>query len=121
MQVVQADGGLVAAAINGATLALVDAGVPLDDMACACSAGVVEGEPILDLCYPEEASNSPVVPVVIHPTSGKVVSLSLNARMPIEFLERVVELASIGCNQVHELMCDYLRQHVAEELKRRDE
>ena len=102
-------------------MALVDAGVPLFDMACACTAGVVDGEPILDLNYPEESSNSPVVPVAIHPTSGKVVSLSMHARMPIDFFERVIELASVGCLAIHEAMSEVVRRHGAQTLTRRGE
>jgi exosome complex component RRP41 len=47
VEVLQADGGVLPAAINAASLALVDAGVPMVDFVCACASGVVEGEPIL--------------------------------------------------------------------------
>ena len=33
------DGGRLCAAINATTLALVDAGIPMKDLVCACSAG----------------------------------------------------------------------------------
>ena len=33
------DGGRLEAAINAATLALIDAGIPLKDMVCVCAAG----------------------------------------------------------------------------------
>ncbi|MEJ2253131.1 MAG: ribonuclease PH [Nitrospirota bacterium] len=64
--VIQADGGTRTAAITGAFLSLADAvhyalehGMmersPLRDLVAAVSVGVVDGEPVLDLCYEEDA------------------------------------------------------------------
>jgi len=64
--VLVADGGTRTAAITGAMVALVDAlawlrardpavGRPLLRQVAAVSAGVLEGEPILDLCYREDS------------------------------------------------------------------
>ena len=38
-------------AINAATLALVNAGIPMRDLVCACAAGCIDGTPLLDLNY----------------------------------------------------------------------
>jgi exosome complex component RRP41 len=38
LQVIQVDGGALHTAINAATLALIDAGIPMLDYVCACSA-----------------------------------------------------------------------------------
>ena len=64
--VIQADGGTRTASITGGFIALslaveklVQAGtiktLPLGDFVCAVSVGVVEGEPLLDLCYEEDS------------------------------------------------------------------
>ena len=64
--VIQADGGTRTASITGAFVALglaleklVDAGtltsVPLRDFVAAVSVGIVDGEPLLDLCYEEDS------------------------------------------------------------------
>jgi ribonuclease PH len=64
--VIQADGGTRTASITGAFVALglaleklVDAGtltsVPLKDFVAAVSVGIVDGEPLLDLCYEEDS------------------------------------------------------------------
>jgi hypothetical protein len=39
--------GLNAACINAATLALVDAGVPMLDVVCACTAGILDKTPVI--------------------------------------------------------------------------
>jgi ribonuclease PH len=65
--VVQADGGTRTASITGAYIALVDAlrhvknkgtisNVPVIDHLAAVSVGIVDGKPMLDLCYTEDSS-----------------------------------------------------------------
>ena len=65
--VIQADGGTRVASITGAYIALVDAiswlkknieitGEPLIGSVAAVSVGVVDGIPLLDLCYEEDVS-----------------------------------------------------------------
>ena len=65
--VVQADGGTRTASITGAYIALVDAlrhikkqgtisVVPVTDYLAAISVGIVDGKPLLDLCYTEDST-----------------------------------------------------------------
>ncbi len=65
--VVQADGGTRTASITGAYVALVDAlrhikkqgmidAVPVNDHLAAVSVGIVDGKPMLDLCYAEDST-----------------------------------------------------------------
>ena len=46
--VMQADGGVRSAAINAVTLAMMDAGIAMEDFVCACSVGSVGGALLLD-------------------------------------------------------------------------
>ena len=64
--------GLLQTCINAATLALIDAGIPMLDYVCACSAGCIDKEPILDLNNLEESADTPELTVAILPRSGKV-------------------------------------------------
>lgn len=52
LQVLQADGGTRCASINAATLALIDAGIPMKDFVVACAAGCVDSTPIVGTCIP---------------------------------------------------------------------
>src|SRR3954454_2171192 len=65
--VLQADGGTRTAAITGAYVALADAcahlkgrkalkGEPLTGSVAAVSVGIIDGEPVLDLCYVEDSA-----------------------------------------------------------------
>ncbi len=65
--VIQADGGTRTASITGAYIALVDglrrarkqgmiATIPVTDYLAAISVGIVDGKPLLDLCYTEDSA-----------------------------------------------------------------
>ena len=63
IQVLQADGGVRAAAVNAAVLAIVDAGIPMQDTMACCSAGYLDDTPLLDLNYMEVRDpSSPQMP-----------------------------------------------------------
>jgi ribonuclease PH len=47
--VLEQDGGVLQTAINAVTLALVDAGIPMNDYICATSAGLVDNKAILGI------------------------------------------------------------------------
>lgn len=53
-QVLQSDGGNYCASINAATLALIDAGIPMKDIVCACSASFMKETPVVDINHQEE-------------------------------------------------------------------
>lgn len=83
VQVVNLDGGALHTSINCTTLALIDAGIPLIDLVCACSAGYIDNSPLLDLNDVEERSSYdvPSFTVGVRPRDGKVVCLNLDMRL----------------------------------------
>jgi ribonuclease PH len=83
--VVQADGGTRTASITGAYIALVDAlrhvkkqglieHVPVLDYLAAVSVGIVDGKPLLDLCYIED-SGAEVDMNLVMTGKGKIVEV----------------------------------------------
>src|SRR6476469_4615606 len=87
--VIQADGGTRTASITGAFVALglaleklVEAGtlksVPLKDFVAAVSVGIVEGTPLLDLCY-EEDSGADVDMNIVMTSANKFVEVQATA------------------------------------------
>jgi ribonuclease PH len=120
--VLQADGGTRTASITGAFLALgfglrqlVEFGVlkklPLRDYVAATSVGIVNGRPLLDLCY-EEDSQAEVDMNVVMTGSGKFIELQSTAeQVPFadEELSTMINLARQGIGQLVELQKDYLK------------
>jgi ribonuclease PH len=111
--VLQADGGTRTAAITGAYVALVDAvdylrrndalaGEPLRDSVAAVSVGVVEGQPMLDLCYSEDAGADTDMNVVMTGT-GLFVEVQGTAEAdPFDRgrLDELLTLATAGCAEL---------------------
>ncbi len=114
--VLQADGGTRTAAITGAYVALAIAiqrlvrfGTlrvsPLRDHVAATSAGIVDGAPMLDLCY-EEDSHADVDMNVVMTGAGRFVEVQATAeKVPFddERLGALLSLARAGIGELIEL------------------
>lgn len=110
--VLQADGGTRTAAITGAYVALVDAiedarakgligkkAQPLTGSVAAVSVGIVKGEPVLDLDYPEDSTAETDMNVVMT-GDGRFVEVQGTAEsepFDRELLGRLLDLATKGC------------------------
>ncbi|XP_059251324.1 exosome complex component RRP41 isoform X2 [Mustela nigripes] len=114
VQVLQADGGTYAACVNAATLAVLDAGVPMRDFVCACSAGFVDSTALADLSHVEEAAGGPQLALALLPASGQIALLEMDARLHEDHLESVLEAAARAARDVHTLLDRVVRQHVRE-------
>ena len=111
--VLQADGGTRTAAITGAAVALaialnrlVAAGTlktsPLKQMIAATSVGIVDGTPLLDLCY-EEDSRATVDMNVVMLSSGGLVETQATAEKDSYTraeLNTLLDLAESGIHQL---------------------
>ncbi|RKO87572.1 ribosomal protein S5 domain 2-type protein [Blyttiomyces helicus] len=104
-------------AINAATLALIDAGIPMVDYVAACSAGFVNETAILDLNYIEESAEVPTLTVALLPKTGKVTMLGLESRLHLDKFEQVINLASDGCTQMYEVLDETIRKATRELAK----
>ncbi|CAG8459087.1 7340_t:CDS:2 [Ambispora gerdemannii] len=112
LQILQFDGGTVQICINAATMALIDAGVPMRDYVCACTAGCFDKQPVLDLNNTEESSDSPELTVAILPRSGKVTLLQMESRLHVEKFESVMNLATEGCKAIYKILDKSIRDNM---------
>ena len=113
--VLQADGGTRTAAITGAYVALVDAvadarsrgliapgAEPLTGSIAAVSVGVVDGEPVCDLDYPEDSTAQTDMNVVMT-GDGSFVEVQGTAEGAVfdrALLDRLLDLATHGCAEL---------------------
>lgn len=109
--VLQADGGRRAAAINAATLALSDAGIPMRGLPAACSIGFLDSTPLLDMNQYEEVAGGPIIPFVSFPLKEKIVSLQIDNKIPLRYLSQALEVASAGAVAIHKLIVSTLKEH----------
>ena len=110
----QADGGNYCASVNAATLAIIDAGIPLKDYVCACSAGFLDEKPVVDINYIEESSGAPELIVAILPKSEQIVLVEMNGRLHEDHLNNIMDVATQGCQDVYNILDRAVRDHVTE-------
>jgi ribonuclease PH len=121
--VLQADGGTRTAAITGAYVALADAitwakaqghikesANPLNDSVAAVSVGIIEGVPMLDLCYEEDVRAGTDMNVVVA-GDGRFIEVQGTAEgEPFDraLLNQLLDLAVAGCSILSQLQKDVL-------------
>jgi len=103
VQVIQQDGGLLQASINGTTLALINAGIPMLDFVCAVSGGVHSTFPLLDLTTLEE-NDVPHVTIAMMPKTQKVSLVTMETRLHVDRFEELFRLAVEAGVAIHEQM-----------------
>lgn len=101
--VLQQDGGLLQACINGTTLALINAGIPMLDFVCAVTGGVHSTSPMLDLTTLEE-NDVPHVTVAMMPKTGKVALVTMETRLHVDRFEEIFRLAGEAGKVLHREM-----------------
>ncbi|TRZ84980.1 MAG: ribonuclease PH [Streptomycetaceae bacterium] len=123
--VLQADGGTRTAAITGAYVALADAiawakekghisakANPLSDSVAAVSVGIIDGVPMLDLCYEEDVRADTDMNVVCS-GDGRFIEVQGTAEgQPFDrvLLDALLDLAVAGCTQLKALQKQTLGQ-----------
>ncbi|WP_462273083.1 exosome complex exonuclease Rrp41 [Methanohalophilus sp.] len=101
-EVLQADAGTRTAAINAATLALADAGIPMKGLVSACAVGKVDGQLVLDLNKPEDNYGQADLPVAMT-QDGEITLLQMDGHLTPEELEEGLEMIKKGCQQILEI------------------
>lgn len=136
LHVLALDGGLLGALVNAATLALVDAGIPMTDYLVACSAGVLASttisskaapkapripglsiaagvddvdDPLLDLSGLEE-QDVPFLTVGIV-GDGKVSICICETRVEMGRVEEMVAVGIDGCKAIKRILDGVVREH----------
>jgi len=80
LQVLQSDGSEYAASVNVATLALIDAGIPMKDYVVACSSSIARNTSIIDVNNVEESVGTALLSAAILPKLKRIVYTDLNGK-----------------------------------------
>jgi ribonuclease PH len=120
--VIQADGGTRTASITGAFICLNEAfevaikkgmisRTPITDYLAAISAGIVGGEPVLDLCYQEDSSAEVDMNIVMT-GSGKLVEIQGTAEgnpFSTDALDELIQLGGEGISSLITIQKEFIR------------
>lgn len=113
IEVLHADGGVYPACVNAATLALIDAGIPLKEYVCSCTASLANNDvPMVDISHQEEIIGGPTLTVAALPMSGKVVLMEMSQRFHLDHLPKVLDKALQGCKDIKVILDEAVRRHV---------
>ncbi len=102
IEILQADASTRCAGINAASLALADAGVPMKDIVCSCSAGKVDGQIVLDVGGIEDQEGEVDLAMAMIPNDDKFVLLQMDGIITKEEFLRALELGKSGCKEIYE-------------------
>lgn len=117
LHVLSLDGSLLATCLNTATLALVDAGIPMTDYLCACTAGSTSSyaandeaaDPLLDLNSQEE-TELPSLTMATLGATDRVAVLVCESRVQVGRLEGMMATAADGCKGVRDFLDGVVRE-----------
>ena len=105
VEVLQSDGSNYSACVNAATLALIHAGIPIKDVVCACSASLINDQSLVDVNYLEESVGSgPMLTIALLPKTKQIVSMESSGRMHVTSVQKVMDAAITGCQEVLQVM-----------------
>ena len=123
LHILSQDGSLLAACLNAATLALIDAGVPMKDYIVACTSGLTPpastsggswggnnetSDPLLDLNGMEE-QELPFLTVGTLGAGERVSVCVMESRVQVERLEGMLAVGVDGCKRVREILDGVVR------------
>ena len=110
--VMQGDAGTRTAAICAASLALADAGIPMKDLVSSTSAGLIDGQELLDLTYDEEAFDGEVsdIPIAYTELLEEVTLLQMDGRADQDKLIKALELGVKGCLDIKKILIQTLKK-----------
>ena len=103
IEVLQADGGSRCAALEAASVARADAGIPMRDMVSAIAAGKVADTIVLDVNNEEDQAGQADMPVGYMPNMDKVTLIQLDGILTQDEYKKCVQTAIDGCKLVYEV------------------
>jgi len=112
VEVLQSDGGNYCASVNAASLALMDAGIPMKDYVIACAGSFIGETPVVDINHLEESSGSAEVIVATLPRCDQIVFLEQNSRLHQDHLSPVMDHVMQGCRDIFALLNTQVREEL---------
>ena len=109
-EILEADGGTRTACINAASVALVDAGIPVRDLVASCAAGKIDGQLVLDLGDYEDKEGDADVPLAYMPKTEHVTLLQMDGILTQDEFNGCIDLAIEGCKQIYEVQREALKK-----------
>ncbi|MEM0202608.1 MAG: exosome complex exonuclease Rrp41 [Archaeoglobaceae archaeon] len=118
VEVLQADAGSRTACINAASVALVDAGIPMKGILTSVAVAKVDGTLVLDPMKEEDNFGEADMPFAFLIRGGKIESIALlqmDGRMSKEEIKEAIKLAKKGAMEIYKLQREAIMKKFLEE------
>ncbi|MEM2727022.1 MAG: exosome complex exonuclease Rrp41 [Archaeoglobaceae archaeon] len=118
VEVLQADAGSRTACINAASVALVDAGIPVKGMLTSVAVAKVDGTLVLDPMKEEDNFGEADMPFAFLIRGGKIESIALlqmDGRMTRAEIKEAINLAKKGAMEIYNLQREAIMKQFVEE------
>ncbi len=108
----ETDAGSRCAGICAASMALADAGIPLNDLVVAVAAGKVNDTLLVDLNYEEEATEGEVadIPLAIVPSTQKISLLQMDGIIEKDDLIKAIKMGIKASGKIYEIQKNALKE-----------
>ena len=114
IEIIQADASTRCAALNAASIALADAGIPMRDLVASVSVGKVDGRIVLDIAGKEDEEGEADMPIAYFPRRKEITLLQMDGIMTKEEFDQAIKLAIKGCERVYKAQKEALRKKYEE-------
>jgi len=109
MEVLQSDGGTRVAAITAASVALVDAGIPVRDLVQGVSIGKVDGMQVADLDKNEDNYGESDMPAIVSLRTGEILLYQMDGKLTRPEVDNALSMIFEGAKKVREKQVEALR------------
>jgi exosome complex component RRP41 len=110
IDVLQAQGGTRTASITAATVALVNAGIPMKDMTSAIAVGKAGDVLLVDLGKEEDNLGQSDVPLAISHRDKRLLLVQMDGLLTKEEVSKMLDMAEKGCDKLHEEQANALKR-----------
>lgn len=108
IDILQAEGGTRTASVTAATVALINAGIPLKDMVSAVAVGKAGEVLLLDLGKEEDNFGQSDMPIAMSHSDKKIHLLQMDGLLTRDEIEEMIDMAEKGCNKINEIQYEAL-------------
>ena len=110
IDIIQADAGTRTAAINAASVALADAGIPMRDLVTSVAAGKIGKDYYLDIEYKEEEETFADIPIAYMPRTKQVSLLQMDGDLTVKEVKAALQTAIKGCEEIYDMQKAALKE-----------
>ncbi len=114
IEVLQADASTRVAAVTAASLALIDAGVPMRDFVVGVSIGKIEGKLVVDVNRIEDACGDGDMPIAVMYNKGLVTLMQADGQWTRDEVLQAIDLAFNAAKSIYGAMRDALKRRYVE-------